>query len=110
MRFKDSRIKMMNEILNGIKVIKLYAWENHFIEAVFGIRRDELKVLRSSAFLNAFAFFTFLCTPFLVSVQYMHDADHLHLKYLSSVGVRSSQTGSYVHLNIRMYTTPMYSL
>jgi ABC-type multidrug transport system fused ATPase/permease subunit len=68
MRFKDSRIKMMNEILNGIKVIKLYAWENHFIEAVFGIRRDELKVLRSSAFLGAFASFTFMCAPFLVAV------------------------------------------
>ena len=68
MRFKDSRIKMMNEILNGIKVIKLYAWENHFIEAVFGIRRDELKVLRSSAFLGAFASFTFMCAPFLVSL------------------------------------------
>ena len=30
MKQKDSRIKEMNEILNGIKVIKLYAWERPF--------------------------------------------------------------------------------
>jgi ATP-binding cassette subfamily C (CFTR/MRP) protein 1 len=33
MKQKDSRIKEMNEVLNGIKVIKLYAWERPF-EAV----------------------------------------------------------------------------
>ena len=27
---KDNRIKEMNEVLNGIKVIKLYAWERPF--------------------------------------------------------------------------------
>ena len=58
----------MNEILNGIKVIKLYAWENYFVDSVLGTRKKELKVLRSSAFLGAFANFTFTCAPFLVSV------------------------------------------
>jgi ABC-type multidrug transport system fused ATPase/permease subunit len=68
MRFKDSRIKMMNEILNGIKVIKLYAWENHFIEAVFGIRRNELKELRSFVFLSSVSRFMFSCAPFFVAI------------------------------------------
>ncbi|TKR66774.1 hypothetical protein L596_023016 [Steinernema carpocapsae] len=27
MRLKDERVKMTNEVLNGIKVVKLYAWE-----------------------------------------------------------------------------------
>lgn len=27
MKHKDDRLKMMSEILNGIKVLKLYAWE-----------------------------------------------------------------------------------
>lgn len=31
---KDSRVKLMNEILNGIRVIKLYAWEAPFLEKV----------------------------------------------------------------------------
>ena len=67
MKFKDSRVKVINEILNGIKVIKLYAWENHFIEAVFGIRRNELKELRSFVFLSSVSRFMFSCAPFFVS-------------------------------------------
>ena len=66
MNHKDARIKTMNEVLNGIKVIKLYSWENHFIDAVLGIRNLELKVLRSSAFLSAASSFTWTCAPFLV--------------------------------------------
>ena len=30
MKNKDSRTKMMDEILNGMKIIKLYAWESSF--------------------------------------------------------------------------------
>ena len=66
MNHKDARIKTMNEVLNGMKVIKLYSWENHFIDAVLGIRNLELKVLRSSAFLSAASSFTWTCAPFLV--------------------------------------------
>ena len=69
MRHKDARIKTMNEVLNGIKVIKLYSWENHFVDAVLGIRNLELKVLRSSAFLSAISSFTWTCAPFLVGVH-----------------------------------------
>jgi len=31
MKYKDERIKLMNEILNGIKVLKMYAWEMSFM-------------------------------------------------------------------------------
>lgn len=34
MTFKDQRSKLMDEVLNGIKVIKLYAWEKSFIKKV----------------------------------------------------------------------------
>uniref|UniRef100_A0A8B9JVZ3 ATP-binding cassette, sub-family C (CFTR/MRP), member 3 n=1 Tax=Astyanax mexicanus TaxID=7994 RepID=A0A8B9JVZ3_ASTMX len=45
MQYKDARIKLMNEILNGIKVLKLYAWEVSFKEKVLQIRQKELNVL-----------------------------------------------------------------
>ncbi len=35
---KDKRIKLMSEILNGIKVLKLYGWERSFIDQILGIR------------------------------------------------------------------------
>ncbi|CAG9537242.1 unnamed protein product [Cercopithifilaria johnstoni] len=46
MRLKDERIKICNEILHGIKVIKLYAWEPSMEEVVEQIRRKELYLIR----------------------------------------------------------------
>lgn len=69
MKFKDSRIKLMNEILNGIKVLKLYAWEPSFLEQVEGIRQSELQLLRKGAYLQAISTFIWICTPFLVRLS-----------------------------------------
>uniref|UniRef100_A0A5F8G3T3 Multidrug resistance-associated protein 1 n=1 Tax=Monodelphis domestica TaxID=13616 RepID=A0A5F8G3T3_MONDO len=69
MKSKDNRIKLMNEILNGIKVLKLYAWELAFKEKVLEIRQEELKVLKKSAYLAAVGTFTWVCTPFLVALS-----------------------------------------
>nr|KAF6308676.1 ATP binding cassette subfamily C member 3 [Pipistrellus kuhlii] len=70
MKFKDSRIKLMSEILGGIKVLKLYAWEPSFLEQVEGIRHSELRLLRQAAYLHAISIFTWICTPFLVRLSF----------------------------------------
>lgn len=67
MKSKDSRIKLMNEMLNGIKVLKLYAWELAFKDKVSKIRESELLVLKKAAYLGAVSTFTWVCAPFLVS-------------------------------------------
>uniref|UniRef100_A0A4X2LV23 ATP binding cassette subfamily C member 3 n=1 Tax=Vombatus ursinus TaxID=29139 RepID=A0A4X2LV23_VOMUR len=68
MGYKDSRIKLMSEILSGIKVLKLYAWELSFSQMIEKIRQGELQVLRKMAFLNAVSTFTWFSAPFLVSL------------------------------------------
>ncbi|NXW34750.1 MRP3 protein, partial [Phaetusa simplex] len=68
MRYKDSRIKLMNEILGGIKVLKLYAWEPSFSEKVVEIRKNELRVLKKSAYLNSLSTFAWISAPFLVAL------------------------------------------
>ena len=35
----DSRINIINEILNGIKIIKMYCWEDSFKKIVSKIRK-----------------------------------------------------------------------
>ena len=70
MQQKDRRIRLMNEVLNGIKVIKLYAWEDHFQEDVQSIRQRELTILKYTAYLNAISSFTWTCAPFLVIDPY----------------------------------------
>ncbi|KAM9779656.1 multidrug resistance-associated protein 1-like [Neosynchiropus ocellatus] len=69
MKSKDSRIKLMNEMLNGIKVLKLYAWELAFKDKVSDIRESELLVLKKAAYLGAVSTFTWVCAPFLVALS-----------------------------------------
>lgn len=38
----DERIKMMNEIISGMRVIKMYTWEESFAKLVAEIRRYSL--------------------------------------------------------------------
>uniref|UniRef100_A0A1A8EAQ7 Multidrug resistance-associated protein 1 n=1 Tax=Nothobranchius kadleci TaxID=1051664 RepID=A0A1A8EAQ7_NOTKA len=69
MKSKDGRIKLMNEMLNGIKVLKLYAWELAFEKKVSEIRKSELRVLKKAAYLGAVSTFTWVCAPFLVALS-----------------------------------------
>ncbi|KAK7534369.1 multidrug resistance-associated protein 1 [Phyllosticta citribraziliensis] len=68
MKNKDSRTRLMTEILNNMKSIKLYAWTTAFINKLNFIRNDqELRTLRKIGAAQAFANFTWSTTPFLVS-------------------------------------------
>ncbi|KAF2490569.1 multidrug resistance-associated protein 1 [Lophium mytilinum] len=65
---KDSRTRLMTEILNNMRSIKLYAWTTAFFKRLNYIRNDlELKTLRKIGATQAFANFTWSTTPFLVS-------------------------------------------
>uniref|UniRef100_A0A674EBJ4 ABC-type glutathione-S-conjugate transporter n=1 Tax=Salmo trutta TaxID=8032 RepID=A0A674EBJ4_SALTR len=59
MKFMDGRIKLMNEILNGIKILKFYAWEKAFLEQVLGYREKELKALKKSQILYSISIIAF---------------------------------------------------
>ena len=68
MKNKDSRTRLMTEILNNMKSIKLYAWSNAFMKKLNYVRNDqELKTLRKIGAASAIANFTWATTPFLVS-------------------------------------------
>uniref|UniRef100_A0A671T6J6 ATP-binding cassette, sub-family C (CFTR/MRP), member 2 n=1 Tax=Sinocyclocheilus anshuiensis TaxID=1608454 RepID=A0A671T6J6_9TELE len=62
------RMKIVNDILNGIKVLKYYAWESSFEAQVQEIREQELKVMRKFAYLSSVSTFIFSCAPAIVSL------------------------------------------
>ncbi|KAK2714333.1 hypothetical protein QYM36_008785, partial [Artemia franciscana] len=68
MQNKDKRVKLINEILNGMKVLKLYAWEPSFQAQVEDIRQKEVKVLKKAAFLSATTTMLWTCAPFMVAL------------------------------------------
>ncbi|KAG7502089.1 multidrug resistance-associated protein 4 isoform X1 [Solea senegalensis] len=58
--FTDDRIRTMNEVISGIRVIKMYGWEKPFIALVDEVRRMEIgKIMKSSYLrgLNMASFF-----------------------------------------------------
>ena len=65
MEYKDHRMKIMNEILGGIRVIKLQGWEYSFINNVQEIRGSEEKEMRKFAWVDVFTSLTFSMLPYL---------------------------------------------
>ncbi|CAB3223730.1 unnamed protein product [Arctia plantaginis] len=69
MRYKDERIKLMTEILNGMKVLKIYAWEPSFQEYILKIRNKELKIMRTMIYYGAISAFVWFCSTITVSLM-----------------------------------------
>ena len=68
MKNKDARTRLVTEILNNMKSIKLYAWSQAFMNKLNFVRNEqELKTLRKIGASQAVANFTWSTTPFLVS-------------------------------------------
>ncbi|XP_051994919.1 multidrug resistance-associated protein 1 [Xyrauchen texanus] len=67
MRYMDGRIKLMNEILSGIKILKFFAWENAFRERVLTYREKELNALKKSQILYSISIASFNSSTFLIA-------------------------------------------
>ena len=80
LKYSDMRVKMMNEILAGIRIIKFYAWERPFGKEVGQIRGQELRALTMLAYTSAIGFSLILMSapiiqPILVFLTYVATQD-----------------------------------
>ncbi|XP_075492282.1 ABC transporter C family member 10-like [Primulina tabacum] len=64
---QDERLKKMSEAILNMKVLKLYAWETHFREAIENLRAIEEKCLLAVQQSKACNIFIFWLSPLLVS-------------------------------------------
>ncbi|KAL3801122.1 hypothetical protein HJC23_002415 [Cyclotella cryptica] len=76
MKYSDARVKMINEILAGIRIIKFYSWEVPFGQEVNRIRNEELKALTILAYTTALGFSLIMLSapiinPILVFAAYI---------------------------------------
>lgn len=67
MKEKDTRIRIMNELLNGIKILKLYAWEKCFLRNVEEVRKKEIKQLKLVAMFSSLSYMIWTMFPFLIT-------------------------------------------
>uniref|UniRef100_A0A3Q4GW91 ATP-binding cassette, sub-family C (CFTR/MRP), member 8 n=1 Tax=Neolamprologus brichardi TaxID=32507 RepID=A0A3Q4GW91_NEOBR len=82
LEYSSERLKKTNELLRGIKLLKLYAWERIFCDSVEETRVKELTSLQAfalytsiSIFMNAAIPIAAVLTTFVVHVHISKDAD-----------------------------------
>ncbi|KAG1678431.1 Multidrug resistance-associated protein 1 [Nymphon striatum] len=65
---KDQRVKMITEVLAGMKVLKLYAWESPFEDMIIKLRAKEVRFLKKSLLVEISMINIFIFSPFGVSL------------------------------------------
>jgi ABC-type transport system involved in cytochrome bd biosynthesis fused ATPase/permease subunit len=69
LKTQDSRIKITNEIISGIKVLKFYGWELSFRDIVEKIRKKELLFFKSLGIINVGVTFTLGLITFSIATS-----------------------------------------
>ncbi len=80
MEHKDNRFKLLSEILAGIKILKLYAWEESFKDKLLDFRKKELSQIKRINLINAVGALCWLMASYLVIIL------HLRLFHFRSLG------------------------
>ncbi|XP_072874035.1 ATP-binding cassette sub-family C member 8 isoform X2 [Chlorocebus sabaeus] len=82
LEYSNERLKQTNEMLRGIKLLKLYAWENIFRTRVETTRRKEMTSLRAFAIYTSISIFMNTAIPiaavlitFVGHVSFFKEAD-----------------------------------
>ena len=64
----DSRVRLINDILQGIQIIKLYAWEKSFLSKILNVRSKEMELMHREITLGALNRTAWNLTPLFVTL------------------------------------------
>ncbi|XP_060923036.1 ATP-binding cassette sub-family C member 4-like [Limanda limanda] len=62
----DNRIRIMNEVVSGIRIIKMYAWEKPFSALVTEVRRKEISQILKSSYLRGLNMASFFASSKII--------------------------------------------
>lgn len=68
LQHKDARVKLMTELLRGIRVIKFFGWEQAMAARIAGCRAQELGRLRVIKYLDAACVYLWAALPVVISI------------------------------------------
>ncbi|OQR85424.1 ATP-binding Cassette (ABC) Superfamily [Achlya hypogyna] len=104
MSVKDERVKVVYEVLSGIKVIKLQAWENSFTSRVMEFRTNELARLRTYYIADSFSDLVYNGVPSLVIVSTF--ATYIYLGNSLDVGTALTSLALFNILRFPLFMLP----
>lgn len=68
LKMTDQRVKLTNEMFQGIRAIKSYSWEKAFADQLISIRREEIRTLKACANVRAILVSMLSASPSIVAV------------------------------------------
>eukprot|EP00026_Physarum_polycephalum_P000168 Phypoly_transcript_00168.p1 GENE.Phypoly_transcript_00168~~Phypoly_transcript_00168.p1 ORF type:complete len:1453 (+),score=233.55 Phypoly_transcript_00168:484-4359(+) len=66
--YRDRRIRLVNEMLSGIRLVKFFNWENFFEQRAHEMREEEIAHQKKTAYAQALVIFILFDAPLFVSV------------------------------------------
>ncbi|KAJ1519079.1 hypothetical protein ONE63_011321 [Megalurothrips usitatus] len=82
----DERIRLMDEIVNGVQVIKMYAWEKPFMALISNTRRKEIRKLLNIGMVRGFYMGSMMITTrlalFATLITYVLQGSHLQASFV----------------------------
>ncbi|KAL0958936.1 hypothetical protein HGRIS_014252 [Hohenbuehelia grisea] len=67
-KFTDSRLRLTTEVLQGVRLLKLYGWEAFYIQQLELLRRREISTLRKTALARASLISSMIFVPILAAI------------------------------------------
>ncbi|XP_065776550.1 ATP-binding cassette sub-family C member 11 isoform X2 [Muntiacus reevesi] len=96
----DQRIRVTNEVLTSIKLIKMYSWEKPFTKVIKDLRKKETKLLEKCGFIQSLStVILFLAPSFSVVLLFLTHTG-LRLKLTTSVAFTTVATLSPMRLSV----------
>ena len=68
LKLSDERVKLCNELVQGMRIVKMYAWEESMTKRIDEVRQKELREVRAQRFIGCFLSFFMVCQPLCVTV------------------------------------------
>ncbi|CAH2056105.1 unnamed protein product, partial [Iphiclides podalirius] len=96
----DHRIRLMNEVIQSIEAIKMYAWENAFIRIIGQARKKEMNVIKKMSWLRAV----------MISCVKLNTKVAIFLSIISFLSFQNDLTASKVFVIFSYYDILKYTL
>lgn len=107
---QDERLRATTELLNGMKVIKLQAWEDRFKASIDGLREKEVKWLASVQEIRSLSSVLYWMSPFVVGSVIFYSCIMFNISLTSTVIFTVLATFRIVQEPIRMISDLLATL
>ncbi|KAL4446696.1 hypothetical protein ABPG77_007940 [Micractinium sp. CCAP 211/92] len=108
--YTDARVKLCTEVITGIKAIKLYAWEEPYVQRISKLREAELKQIRKATLLGTVNNLVFGGGPIIISLAALMTYSALGYPLTASVAFPALSLFNLLRFPVMMFPQQIMNL